>query len=647
MRNLILILVLLVNSLVYAQNTLAPAFIDRNQDTILVKELIMFSQEQKDSSVALLHEVYGLSVSEKLNFIMGLSFFNYRLAKRAMFYNSYVRAESYLLSAGKGLTTEPILISINKELLNCYRFKRDTLKVNSLLFDFYKNDKNHRAEWYALLKSAFNQKELSVEQEKIFLSLPESLNDQIFMARYFLLKNIKDSALFYLNSVLDTINNLSSIQQRAESKLLYARFYRESNDLKNASALIVPVISIFDSLKSYSLLIEALNEYAKICFAHKKWPLTQQALSRASKVALVSGDSSLIKGQFSFMANFYSYIGNSSLAKIYNDSMLIYSSGRLIANNSSNIGYSLVFEDKIQKCYKALGEKLEKKSAWLNINVLIVLVGLIFILLVIFVFIYLKKRPLTIKEEIIIEKVLPAKEIVKEVVVEVNKTGPNKNLITLFNHLNLNGTSLNKVFKESLLINSDTHQQSFAWMADLRLSRNSPVRGVFLALARVNENGESAACLNIQLYDFLNRIVKEKNILQPSAVLNHLNRMFHEYKKVAQQNWECSLALCFINSDNKELLFCGSNLNISVVRSGKAYDIKGDDAVIGNSDLSYNFQDNSLELIKNDVLIMESTQALTVASLIERLNRDTDFDEIKSEIHQNFETDSSLILIKI
>lgn len=173
MRNLILILVLLVNSLVYAQNTLAPAFIDRNQDTILVKELIMFSQEQKDSSVALLHEVYGLSVSEKLNFIMGLSFFNYRLAKRAMFYNSYVRAESYLLAAGKGLTTEPILISINKELLTCYRYKRDTLKLNSLLFDFYKNDKNHRAEWYALLKSAFNQKELSVEQENIFLSLPE------------------------------------------------------------------------------------------------------------------------------------------------------------------------------------------------------------------------------------------------------------------------------------------------------------------------------------------------------------------------------------------------------------------------------------------------------------------------------------------
>jgi hypothetical protein len=310
-------------------------------------------------------------------------------------------------------------------------------------------------------------------------------------------------------------------------------------------------------------------------------------------------------------------------------------------------GFSLDFEDKIQQCYRDLGEKYENKSSWLNLNVLFALVGLIVILLIIFVFVYLKKRPVTIKEEVIIEKELPAKEIIKEVVVEVNKSLPNKNLITLFNHLNLNDASLHKIYRESALINYDPKQQSFAWLADLRLSRSSPVRGVFIVIARVNENGETAACLNIQLYDFLNRIIKEKNILQPSAVLNHLNRMVMDYNKGTQQNWESSLSLCFINNDNSELLFCGSSLNISVIRNGKAYEIKGDDVLIGKLNSDYNFQDNSLQVQKNDVLILESAQALNVNSLIESLNKGTDFNLIKAETEHNFKNESTLILIKI
>jgi hypothetical protein len=551
------------------------------------------------------------------------------------------------LSAIKGLTTEPIIISIKKELLNCYRFKRDTFELNKLLFEFYKNDKKSKAKWYALLKSEFNKGTLSNEQKQIFLNFPETINDRNFIARYLLLNNLKDSALFYLSSVLDTLNKQSSFQQKAESKLLYARFYRESNDLKKALSFVVSAVSVFDSLKIYPLLVESLNEYAKVSFAQKKWPQTQEALARASKMAVLSDDSSIIRGQFSFMASFYSYTGNASLSKVYNDSMQLVNPSIINSIGSISNGFSLDFEDKIQQCYRDLGEKYENKSSWLNLNVLFALVGLIVILLIIFVFVYLKKRPVTIKEEVIIEKELPAKEIIKEVVVEVNKSLPNKNLITLFNHLNLNDASLHKIYRESALINYDPKQQSFAWLADLRLSRSSPVRGVFIVIARVNENGETAACLNIQLYDFLNRIIKEKNILQPSAVLNHLNRMVMDYNKVTQQNWESSLSLCFINNDNSELLFCGSSLNISVIRNGKAYEIKGDNVLIGKLNSDYNFQDNSLQLQKNDVLILESAQALNVNSLIESLNKGTDFNLIKAETEQNFKNESTLILIKI
>lgn len=631
MQKLVLILFVFIANTCLAQSKLNERFVNRKADTTFVKELILFTQNEKDSASQLLHEVYGLTVSEEIKDKTGLSFFNYRLALKAIDRKYWYRAERYLKSAAKDLTTEPILKSINDELLNCYDALGNNENKADLLFNLFETEKNEG--YYVELKKLSIQNKLNADLQSKLLRVSLAKNDHLFIARCLMQSGLKDSAMVYINKVLDTANNARTIIDVAESKLMYAMIYRESNDVKKAQLLIGQSISIIDSIKNYNLLSEALTEYGKICFAQKQIPASIAAFNKSLNYARLSKDDLILKTQLTFMVNFYNAIGNTGMAKAYGDSLSIVSIG-LPAKLSEKELFSqyLNFEDTIQECYKQLAKKQEvKPDSILNLNTMFLLIGILLILIIVFIFIYLKKQPKIVKEEVIIEKELPAKEIIREVLVEVKNDGVNQNLLKVFNGLNVNTQLISKVFRNSF-VTETTSLNQFVWLADLRLSRTAPIRGVFVALADNMQIGENAAILNIQLNDYLNKIIKEKNIMQPSAILNHLNRAVNEFSEVNKTLWKNKIAFCFINADNTELLFAGAALNINIIRNAKVYDIKANDVIIGDANPDFQFQDNSVAITKGDVIIMsdclDNEKMQEITSIITEYSKNSNYNTL-------------------
>ena len=134
---------------------------------------------------------------------------------------------------------------------------------------------------------------------------------------------------------------------------------------------------------------------------------------------------------------------------------------------------------------------------------------------------------------------------------------------------------------------------------------------VFVAAVDCTGHGVAGAFMSMTGTDLLNQIIIEKQITEPSEILNELNLGVKLAFKQSANEFETpkgmDIALCSINLKNKNINYAGALRPLYIISNGEFKEIEGDKSSIsGTSDTSYPYTSNKLKLKKGDCIYLFS-----------------------------------------
>jgi len=147
------------------------------------------------------------------------------------------------------------------------------------------------------------------------------------------------------------------------------------------------------------------------------------------------------------------------------------------------------------------------------------------------------------------------------------------------------------------------------------------VSGDFYWVTKINEwkivavtdctgHGVPGAFMSMLGLSFLNEIVRKKEIIQSNQVLNELRTLIIENMQQKgefdEQQDGMDMAICAINSVTKVCHFAGANNSLYIIRQGNLLEIKGDDMPVAIFNKMDDFQNQEIQLEKNDRLYLSS-----------------------------------------
>jgi serine phosphatase RsbU (regulator of sigma subunit)/Tfp pilus assembly protein PilF len=129
-------------------------------------------------------------------------------------------------------------------------------------------------------------------------------------------------------------------------------------------------------------------------------------------------------------------------------------------------------------------------------------------------------------------------------------------------------------------------------------------RSVFFAACDCTGHGVPGAFMSMHGYYLLERIMKEKNILHPSGLLDELNKemvdTLHQTSRQASAKYGIDMALLKISG--RQVEYAGARNPLVIVHNNELKEIKADGIYIGGS--KEKFSNHSLELEKGSMLYL-------------------------------------------
>ena len=123
-------------------------------------------------------------------------------------------------------------------------------------------------------------------------------------------------------------------------------------------------------------------------------------------------------------------------------------------------------------------------------------------------------------------------------------------------------------------------------------------------------HGVPGAFMSLIGYNLLNRIIYEKNIVDPSRILTELDRLLRKTLQQENSNTNDGMdaALCAINRNGEQVLFAGAMNSLYVVQPGQALErVQGTRRPIGGHEMykgAHAFTTTALELPKETMLYL-------------------------------------------
>ncbi|GAB4395357.1 MAG: hypothetical protein OHK0053_02470 [Microscillaceae bacterium] len=107
---------------------------------------------------------------------------------------------------------------------------------------------------------------------------------------------------------------------------------------------------------------------------------------------------------------------------------------------------------------------------------------------------------------------------------------------------------------------------------------------VVIAAIDCTGHGVPGAFQSLMAYDLLNRVVLEKQILDPAAILNEMHHgvMAQMRASDAPTHYGMDAALCVLDLEKRELCFCGAHNSLIYFQEGQLYEVKGAQIAIGD-----------------------------------------------------------------
>ena len=133
---------------------------------------------------------------------------------------------------------------------------------------------------------------------------------------------------------------------------------------------------------------------------------------------------------------------------------------------------------------------------------------------------------------------------------------------------------------------------------------------VIIAAADCTGHGVSGAFMSMIGSSLLNQVINEKNITQPSRILDALNQEIIDTlkQKEGDTNDGMDVSICGFNLSNQTVQFAGANRPLWLVRNGELIVYKPDKFPIGGLQIKHEeqFSNQEIALQKNDTLYLFS-----------------------------------------
>ncbi len=135
---------------------------------------------------------------------------------------------------------------------------------------------------------------------------------------------------------------------------------------------------------------------------------------------------------------------------------------------------------------------------------------------------------------------------------------------------------------------------------------------ILLSVVDCTGHGVPGAFMSIIGSSMLDKIVKEYDIDDPGTILNTLNKELIEFLKQNSPEADVkdgmNLALCSLDVNNLELIFCGSYNPLYIIRNHEIIVLKGDNIPIGKSKMHEHkvFESQTIKLNLGDVIYLFS-----------------------------------------
>jgi len=133
---------------------------------------------------------------------------------------------------------------------------------------------------------------------------------------------------------------------------------------------------------------------------------------------------------------------------------------------------------------------------------------------------------------------------------------------------------------------------------------------IYIAAVDCTGHGVPGAFMSIVGNNLLNQAVKEHHLVQPSKILDEVNKgvteTLRQYEEESNVKDGMDIALCCLNTDTLELQYAGAFNPIWVITGGQLNELKGDKFPIGafiGEKVNF-FKNNSIQLKKGDQFYM-------------------------------------------
>ncbi|MCW3076411.1 MAG: nprA [Bacteroidetes bacterium] len=430
-----------------------------------------------------------------------------------------------------------------------------------------------------------------------------------FTASVYTNLNQLDSALLYSVKAIDYSKETNDRYSLINALLNQAEVFTKQNKNEAALVNIKEAISLSKEIESDVLLAKAYTTYGTVATELKLYGEALQYFKLSNELEIKNNNSSSVLENIKGTARVYGLMGNYKQHSFFLDSLIRYKD-RL--NETEMAQHSKEMEIKHETEKKDLQietanthilleeEKNKQKEKVILFGALALALTLILGTLAYFNFRKFKKANkiintqnlrLSVQKQEVEEQKHLVEEKQKEIIDSINYAKRIQGAVLTSDDV------WNKVSKDHFILfkPKDIVSGDFYW------AYNTPTNRSIFALADCTGHGVPGGFMSMLGNSFLNEIVIENKIFNPSTILNKLREKIInalDQKGAEKRKDGMDIALCVWNKLNNTLEFSGANNGLMILRKSTIIELRPDKMPIGTyigEDKSFNSQTFQLE----------------------------------------------------
>ncbi|GAB4130629.1 MAG: hypothetical protein OHK0045_12500 [Raineya sp.] len=393
----------------------------------------------------------------------------------------------------------------------------------------------------------------------------------------------------------EKINSLKTI---ADLNSFIAESYLHQDSLEKASLYLKKVYDLRIQTNDQYTLPRVLNGIGRVYQKQKNYEKAKEVYTEAEKIAKKNNIKVALKRTYEYLSELYEELNDfkkafyyEKLVNAYRDSLYSQKSNDRIA-----VLQSIFDDEKIQAEQKKQKEIQEAKIRSQQIvivasSVVLVLFGILALML------WKNNQEKTIKNKMLYEQ---KQEI------EAQNRGIRASIMyaqRIQEAILPQEKDFSNYFKDTMLLYlpKDIVSGDFFWIYAINNPKSLYHRQSFVAVADCTGHGVPGGFMSMIGNDLLDKIIIEREIYEPAAILEELNLSLNEVlNKDTTQNMDgMEMAICRIDSLNRRVAYAGSMISLLVSENGEITEYPADKYYLGgiHRDLNENPEFSVKEII--------------------------------------------------